>query len=495
MNDSFESTALAMLLESFSPLLVLLVAAVVALMVSAFARRENSRLEPAIALAGILIAMFLGWYVWPRAGAVSVPAMAMDRLALAGLLIACVPSLMVVLISPAYFAARNAARPGFYSLVLLATFGMGTLMACRDLISILLALMLMSMALYALVAFLRGRPQSVEGALKFFIMSAFAAAFYCMGMAFIFGSLGSTDLSTIAHRFDYVLSGEGRSVFLFGLAMVSSGLALMVTAVPFHAWAPDTLDGSPTPVALLIATSAKAATLVAFLRLAMSIAAPGGVLWHHLAWGISAATMLWGALASLGQSSLKRLLAYISISNAGFLMMALPSLAIAGEGMTRALLMYLIAYCVSMAGAYAALVSLGLTPGEPVDVRHLSGLAKRRPWLSAGLTLFLLSLAGLPPTLGFFGKYYLIYEAAGAGDISLAAVAGLASVISLVSLLKPVSAMYLREAVSGRRAGSLRSLQVHRGEILAVMLIMALAVVFFGLLPGNLLAFVYSSAL
>lgn len=449
--------------------------------------------ERFIVIAGLAASMALAWFIWPRVAATEVQALLTDRLAIAGMMIICAAAMCSVLISQPYLAAHGEKRSGFYGLILLSVIGMCALVFAGDLIAILIAMESMSIALYALAGFLRERPQSIEGSLKFFMMSAFAAAFYCMGLAFIFGSLGSTSLATIAQRFEYVLSGEGRGVFLFGIAMVFAGLALKVAAVPFHAWAPDALDGSPTPVTLLIATSAKAAAFIAFLRLASAVAVPGGALWHGMASVIAAATILWGALAAMRQESIKRMLCWLSIADGGFLLAALPSLANAHAVMTRALIFSLVSYSVSMIGAFAALVALGFRPGEPLDQRHLCGLARTRPWSAAAFSLFLFSLAGLPPTIGFMGRFYLMISMARAGDVALVAVAAAGMAVMLLCVLRPVSAMYFRDQPASFSAA--REGDGSRGTsiLVGVMLAAALAVAIFGIFPQDILAFVYAS--
>jgi len=493
MNEIAQAIGRIPMIGALAPLCSIMVAAVVSLMIVAFKKGKALAAEPYIAIAGLLAAISVAWFAWPAASAGGSPALLTDRLALAGIEIICAAAICAVLISRPYLAVHGEGRGGFYGLVLLSVFGMSALAFAGDLIAILIAMEAMSVSLFALTGFMRDRPQSVEGSLKFFMMSAFATAFYCMGLAFIIGSLGSTSLATIAQRFDYVASGEGRSVFLFGIAMVFSGLALKVAAVPFHAWAPDALDGAPTPASLLICTSARAAALIAFLRLASAVAAPGGELWHGMAAAISAATILWGALAAMRQESIKRMLSYLSIAGGGLMLAVLPSLAQAGSMMTRALLFNLIAYSISMAGAFAALVALGLGPGEPLDQRHLCGLSRTRPWSAAALSLFLLSLAGLPPTLGFTGRFYLIMAVAKAGDVALAAVAAAGSAIMLACVLRPVSAMYFREPSQQARPHATTGL-AGSSLLIAVMLACALAVIAFGIFPQNLLAFVYASS-
>ncbi len=494
MLDSFQQIEWMMFLRALTPLFALLLAAGSALIYVAFSKQRNYVIEATIAAAGLIIAVACAWYLWPYAEAIKGTTLATDRLAMVGMIILGMAAIFVTLISPAYFTARGECRSGYYGLVLLAALGMSTLVMAADLITMLIAIETTSLTLYALTGYLRERPASVEGALKYFIMGAFATAFFCMGIAFIFGSLGSTDLGIIAARSAYVSSGEGRSVFLFGLAMIVAGLAFKVAAVPFHAWAPDAYDGAPTPVSMLLATAAKASAFVAFLRIALAIAGPGGIMWHHLAWGLAAATIIWGNLAALRQQNIKRMLAYSSIAHAGYMLIAFPLLAHAPVAMARALLLYIIAFVISTAGAFTAVTAVGLAPGEPVDIRHLSGLSKKKPYVSAGLALFMISLAGFPPTLGFFGKYYLFMAAVKAGDVALVVLAVLGTVVSVYYYLRPVVAMYMRKEIEKEMEAVPSSNTASYTAVVMVLAIAALFVIVFGILPQDLVALVQASA-
>jgi NADH-quinone oxidoreductase subunit N len=481
------------LLTSLLPLLALLAASAAALLVHAFMKRRDFLPEAVVAVAGLGAAVGCAWYLWPGARIVAGLTLVADRLSMMGLAIVGMAACFVALVSPSYLLARGETRGGYFSLLLLATLGMGLLVMSSDLITLLLSIETMSFALYALAGFMRDRPQSVEGALKYFIMGAFATAFFCMGIAFLFGSLGSTDLGVMAERSAYVVSGEGRRVFLFGLAMLVVGLAFKVAAVPFHAWAPDAYDGAPTPVAMLIATAATAAVFIAFLRFSLAIAVPGGAMWHHLSWGLAALTMVWGNLAALKQENLKRMLAYSSIAHAGCMLIAFTLLGEAPVAMARALLAYVLAYTLSTAGAFAAISAIGLAPGEPVDIRHLSGLSRKKPVLSFVLSLFLLSLAGFPPTLGFFGKYYLFMSAVGSGEVVLVVIAAAGTVLSFGYYLKPVIAMYFRKMIDAEVEPAPKVEHAFYAPVIAVLAVVALAVIAFGLFPENLIEMVLAS--
>lgn len=466
-----------------APLIAILGAAAACLLAAAFSRGLAKWLSPAIAFAGIAIAAYLAWNLWPQGpdgGAIAM--LSFDRLSFAGWMIVAVAALSAAFLSIPYLEGRR--RGDYFSLILLATFGMGVLIAGSDFVAILIGLEVMSLSAYALTGYLKERPSALEGALKYFLMGAFATAFFAMGIAFLFGSTGTTDLATLASRAREIAAGEGRAFFLFGCAMAAVGFSFKVALVPFHAWAPDAYDGAPTPVAALMATGVKAAAFIAFARFAAAVAAPAGASWHHLAFALSAATMIVGNLAAIRQDNLKRMLAYSSIAHAGYILVIFPSIAASPSASMRAVVLYLIAYVAMTAGAFASLVALEPEAGEPVELSRLANLARRRPVLAACFSLFLVSLAGFPPTLGFFGKYYLFLTAVRNGDVLLVCIAVLASVVSVYYYLRPVVVMYFR---GGEEKGR-RGIQV-APAIALVLAAAAMAVVIFGILPGHLVAF------
>ncbi|HPQ80549.1 MAG TPA: NADH-quinone oxidoreductase subunit N, partial [bacterium] len=442
------------LLELASPLLVILCAALAALLHSAFLEEEESFFSAYLALAALAASFLLAWRVWPCAHGERIALMAIDRLSILSWMIVAVAGIFSAATSLSWIGKTSPARgegatPAirrgeYFSLLLFSCFGMGVLVAAGDLVAVLVGLETMSLAAYALVGSARGRAASLEGALKYFLMGAFATAFFAMGIAFIIGSAGSTDLAVLSERASDIVAGEGRAFFLFGCAMALIGFAFKVAAVPFHSWAPDAYDGAPTPVSSLMATGVKAAAVVALARFAFSAAAHAGGIWSGVVFGLAVATMVVGNLAAIMQDNLKRMLAYSSIAHAGYLLVAFPSMLVYPASSLRAVLLYLVAYVLMTAGAFAAVCAIEGMTGR-VDVQGIQGMGRRRPWLSAAFTLFLLSLAGFPPTLGFFAKYYLFLSAVRGGDAALVVVALLASVVSIYYYLRPVVVMYFHD--------------------------------------------------
>lgn len=472
-----------------SPVLAVLAAAAGAVIAGAFSRGRESLVARALALAGPAAALLLAWRLWPQLQAAQLATAALDRLSLGAIMIISVAVIFATLISPESLRRRQEGRAGYDVLTALAAAAMALLVTSADLIAILIAFESMALCLYALTAFTRERPASVEAALKYFVLGAFATAFLCMGIAFIFGAIGSTDLTAIAARAGYVSSQDGRFFFRFGMAMLMAGLAFKVAAVPFHSWAPDAYDGAPTSATMLMATAAKIAAFIALLRVGLSLCAPGGALWHDLTWGIAAATILWGNLAALRQTSLKRLLAYSSIAQAGTMLIALPSLSLLPVTLSRALLLYLVAYALATGGAFAVAAVLGVRRGEVVELKHLAGLLRQQPLLAVALSIFLISLAGFPPLLGFFAKYDLFMAAVSAGDLVLVGIALAGTLISVAYYLRPVVAMCAREPRGP--AAEVAPIPIAAAAVIALA---ALALLVFGVLPGNLMAFVSASA-
>ncbi|MBI4211826.1 MAG: NADH-quinone oxidoreductase subunit N [Deltaproteobacteria bacterium] len=471
------------------PWLIVLGASLTVLFLGTLMKRGAHAVSMAISLLSLVAALFLSWQHWVADVTVSMGMMSFGRMTFLGWMVIAIASIFTVLLSHDYLARRKLGHPEYYSLILLSTVGMASLIAGSHLMLIFLGIEVMSIAVYALAGFLRHRLSGNEAALKYFLTGAFASAFLLLGIAFIFGTTKTMDLTVLAEQLPTVLSGDMASWFLFGVAMVLIGFAFKIAAVPFHAWAPDAYDGAPTPITQFMATAVKAAAFFALLRVASPLVVAVGPGWAKTLWLLSAATMIIGNLAALMQDNLKRMLAYSSIAHAGYALVAFPTLSTQTPELVHGVIFYLIAYTFMTAGSFA-IVAFAQGQGESADVSHVAGLAKRHPWMAASFTIFLLSLTGFPPTLGFFGKYFLFSGAIKNGSIGLVVLALLSSAVSAYYYLRPIVVMYFHESREGvlERTSPATSL-------VAVVTIAFLAILYFGIFPSDLLAIVQRSGM
>ncbi len=330
----------------------------------------------------------------------------------------------------------------FYFLVLMAAIGMMLLAGSRDLIVVFVALELMSLSVYVLTGFNRRDPRSAEAALKYFLMGAFASGFLLYGIALLFGATGSTNLALVTSE---VARGaaEGNLLLVAGVALLVVGFAFKVSAVPFHMWTPDVYEGAPTPVTGFMAAGVKAAGFAALIRIVTVELAPAENVWGSILWWLAVLTMVVPNLIALAQDSVKRMLAYSSVAHAGYLLVGV----VAANSLGRAAsVLYLAVYALMTLGAFAVVSVVsgkGDSRGTLADYR---GLGWRRPLLGALFVVFLLSLAGFPPTGGFIGKLYLLVAAVEAGHVGLAIILVLTSFVSYYYYLRVIWKMYFEEA-------------------------------------------------
>ncbi|MGH7731037.1 MAG: NADH-quinone oxidoreductase subunit N [Candidatus Eiseniibacteriota bacterium] len=356
-------------------------------------------------------------------------------------LLFCAVAAVAVLQSWDYVRRTRINHGEYYALVLAATLGMILMAASNELITIFLGLELMSLALYVLVGFRRGRLDSSEAALKYFLLGAFASGFLLYGIALLYGATGTTNLGRMANFLgDSPLPDN--PLLLAGGLLVLAGFGFKVAAVPFHMWTPDAYEGAPTTVTGFMSAGAKAAGFAALLRV-LTIALPGlAVDWRPLLTWIAILTMTVGNVTALLQSNVKRMLAYSSIAHAGYLLVAVVA---GGQEGGAAALFYLAAYSLMNLGAFGVLALLGREQEERVTVADLAGLGQRHPGLAAAMTVFMLSLGGIPPTAGFMGKVYVFGVAVDAGLVPLVIVGVLNSALSIYYYLRITVVMYMRE--------------------------------------------------
>ncbi|HLK04165.1 MAG TPA: NADH-quinone oxidoreductase subunit N [Candidatus Acidoferrum sp.] len=352
---------------------------------------------------------------------------------------------LVVLGSESYLERENLDSPEFLALLLFATAGMGVLASAQELLTAFVGLEMSSISSYILAGYRRDSLKSSESALKYFLLGSFATAFFLYGIALVYGATQTTMISAMA-------SADSNSSYLkLGLAMILIGLGFKVAAAPFQIWTPDVYEGAPTPVTALFAAGPKAATFALMLRIFVSIPAATHY-WFWAFWVLAALTMFLGNLGALVQTNVKRLLAYSSIAHAGYILVAFAAVtsmaaddpALAGPAYA-AILFYLLSYALVKVGAFTIVSQIGGAGEKHLSLDDYAGLGERQPWVAASLSVFLLSLLGLPVTAGFFGKFYVFTAAVHSKLIWLAIIMAVNSIIGAYYYLRVIVYMYMRE--------------------------------------------------
>jgi NADH-quinone oxidoreductase subunit N len=344
-----------------------------------------------------------------------------------------------LIIAPRFFAAGDKLRAEYPILILFATAGAGMMVSAADLITLYIGIELQSLASYVLASFMRRDSRSAEAGLKYFVLGALASGILLYGMSLVYGFTGTTGYDGIARAFESGLT-TGQ---LFGLVFVFAGLAFKISAVPFHMWTPDVYEGAPTPVTTLFASAQKVAAIAMLVRIAVEAMGSATLEWRQIVIFAALASIVLGAAGAIGQTNIKRLLAYSSINNVGF---ALVGLAAGTAQGVAAVLIYLAIYVVMTLGSFLCVLQMRDANGQPVEsIASLSGLSQSRKGLAAALAIFMFSLAGIPPLFGFWAKFVVFDAAVAAGLLPLAAIGIAASVIGAFYYLKIIKTMYFDE--------------------------------------------------
>ena len=330
-----------------------------------------------------------------------------------------------ILLSEDYLAREKLARFEYPVLVVLASVGMAIMVSAHDLIALYLGVEMQSLAFYVLAAFNRDSRRSTEAGLKYFVLGALSSGLLLYGASLIYGFVGATTFSAIGEQ---VAVGVGPGLAV-GLVFLITGLAFKVSAAPFHMWTPDVYEGSATPVTALFAAAPKLAGMALFARVLADPFAGAVEDWRMVMWLIAAASMLIGAFSALMQTNIKRLMAYSSIGHMGY---AAVGLTAGGEEGAASVLIYLTIYVIQTLGVFALILAMRRREGMTEKLVDLSGLSQTRPWMAFALTVLMFSLAGIPPTAGFWAKWYVFGAAVGTGDTSLIQLAVLGVVASVV---------------------------------------------------------------
>ena len=443
--------------------------------------------------------VFFSAAVWMR-GANTIPGvdavapwLIIDRFSLFFDALLCLGGLLTALIAGGYLPEHNLNRGEFYTLLLFATLGAMMLASAGDLLTLFIGLETMSIGAYALTAFRRASPRSAEGALKYFLLGSFAAAIMLYGFALLYGATGHTDLVGIGAALAH---GAVKSpLVVLALVMVLAGLVFKVSGVPFHMWTPDAYEGAPTPATTYMAVAVKSGAFAMMLRVLLTAfgdpkSSSWAAGWPPVLAVVAVLTMTVGNLIAGRQDSVKRMLAYSSIAHAGYLLIGVVASMRSAPEAQASVLFYLLTYTVSTAGAFGALVLCGSRGAEAVSYEDLSGIGRRHPAAALAFALFLVSLAGIPPTAGFFGKWFIFRAAMGGGFYWLALIAFMNSVIAVYYYLRVLVYMYMREPAAGAPVATpMRSTYVNAALLLSAVLVLAL-----GLLPSRSLGIAIAAA-
>ncbi|EAT09237.1 NADH-quinone oxidoreductase subunit NuoN [Sphingobium sp. 10 DY56-G10] len=351
-----------------------------------------------------------------------------------------------ILLAPRYFQTDGRERPEYPVLILFSAIGMGMMVSAGDLLTLYVGLEMQSLAAYVLASFMRQDARSSEAGLKYFVLGSLASGILLYGSALLYGFTGTTAFDGIAVAMgDGVSNGE-----LFGMVFLLAGLAFKMSAVPFHMWTPDVYEGAPTPVTTFFGSAPKVAAMALAVRVAIEALGPAGLDWQQIVIFVALASIILGAVAAIGQTNIKRLMAYSSINNVGFALIGLAAGTPAGVAATMS---YMAIYVVMTIGAFACILQMRDADGRPVEsIASLAGLSQSRKGLAAAFAIFMFSMAGIPPLFGFWAKF-LVFDAAVAADLTALAAFGIAaSVIGAFYCLKIIKTIYFDEPAAAYEA-------------------------------------------
>ncbi len=464
------------------PMACVTAAAIAAMTAEAFrAPGERMPIGP-LGIIGLIGAAIASMLLWGR-HAVSFGVVSADDFGLFVTITLVVIGVLSIALSAPVIERQGLPSGEYYALLLFAVAGMMLMATAVDLLVIFLALEVLSLAVYVLTGIRRDSAVATEAAMKYFLLGAFASAFFLYGIALTYGATGSTRLDRIGAAMA-AQSMQPTTLQLMAVGLLLVGFAFKVSAVPFHMWTPDAYEGAPPSVTGFMSTGVKAAAFAAFARVFLSAFEPLRGQWSPIIWIVAAATMILGTVVGVAQSSIKRMLAYSSIAHGGYLLLALVS---ANDEAKGAILFYLLTYAVTNLGAFGV-IGLLESRGRTNDrLKDYAGLAESQPFLAAMMTLFLLSLGGFPPFGGFIAKWYVFTAAMKAGQSSLAIIGVLTSVVSVFFYLRIVVNMYMKPAGEDTRVPAVPAIAG------AALVVAAVIVLYLGVLPTQVLAWAASS--
>ncbi len=465
-------------IQSVLPVAFLLVWSVALLVVDLFIAHEKKGWTALLAVLGLAITLGIN-LGQAGASASGFNGMVMlDGYAVFLNVIYLASGLVAIALAYDYLKRMNLARGEFYTLMLLSICGMMLLTQATNLIMVFLSIEFLSIPLYVLAGLARPRLDSEESAFKYLMLGTFSSAFLLYGVALIFGATATTALTGIVAAVAAGTANQG--LLIAGALMMLVGLGFKISAVPFHEWAPDVYQGAPTPVSSFMAVAVKAAGFAALIRVFITAFPSLAENLAPIAWVVAALTMLVGNILAVSQTNLKRMLAYSSISHAGYILAAFAAFGNAAtvSDSVGAMLYYLAAYGISTFGAWSLVIALEHSESKGLELDDCSGLGKKYPWMGVAMLVFMLSLAGVPLTIGFWGKFFLIRSTLDAGNMALALIMVMTSLISAYYYLRVVVYMFMRPGEPRVRRDGWLSL---------VAIASAVAVIVLSVLPNQLL--------
>jgi NADH-quinone oxidoreductase subunit N len=435
------------------PELILAIGALVLLMIGVFSGERSGRMVSILAM--IVLAAAALWLIF----------MPSDGLAYGGVFLsdgfgrfmkvtALIGSIVALFMSLGLAKENQLDKFEFPVLLVLCTLGILLMISANDLIALYLGLELQSLAIYVIAAINRDSVKSTEAGLKYFVLGALSSGMLLYGMSLVYGFTGHTHFGEIAQAL--MVDGARSLGLIFGLVFILAGIAFKISAVPFHMWTPDVYEGAPTPVTAFLASAPKVAAMAMMTRIVITAFQPVMADWQQVVVFISIASMLLGSFAAIGQTNIKRLMAYSSIGHMGY---ALVGLAAGTQVGVSGVMLYMLIYMVMTLGSFAIIMSMRRKDGTVVEnVADLAGLSATNPFMATVLTILMFSLAGIPPLAGFFGKYFVFIAAIEAKLYALAIIGVLASVVGAYYYLRVVKLMWFDDATGefARVSGSLR---------------------------------------
>jgi NADH-quinone oxidoreductase subunit N len=457
------------------PILFVLVGAVMVLLIEVFIHREKKEYLGFISIVFLFLSGAVCVLIWNKNLSYFNGNLFWDKLALFLSLLFIIGTSLIILISMKYLSLQDTNHGEYYSLLLFALIAILIMISSTDLIIIFLGLEVLSMSSYSLAGLRRRDEKSGEAALKYFLLGSFASAFLVYGIAFLYGATKSTEIFSVM---DALQSGSVPEILVIsGLGMLIIGFGFKIAVVPFHMWTPDVYQGSPTPITAFFSVCPKAAGFIVLLRLF-------GPYFRRITdsqnifvvlWLVSVLTMVAGNLLALRQKNIKRILAYSSIAHAGYILIAVLARS------HYSLVFYLTVYLFMNIGAFSAVIALGKKGKEHLNLEDYAGIGFRYPWIGATLSIFLLSLAGFPPTGGFLAKFYVFSEAVQQGLVPLVIIGVLASLISVFYYLRIIVYMYMREPLTTFE------IYANNPSLFLALFICLYGVIQLGIYPGNVL--------